>query len=261
MMIEVEKQLDEMEQWLKTQPQLPQNIDRWLLRRFLFCMEGDKEAAQKLITTNYKMRNNYDNIFIKRDPKDEKSQIVMKSVDFLTLPGYTSEKYKLVLYRLADTDPDKFNINEVLKVFFMMVDSRFKELSKENAIGEIVVFDMAGFTLKHLSKFSLGTIRMFMKYIQEAHVGRVKGVHIINATSFLDKVMFLVRPFLRGELISVLHFHMPKTETAYKFFPREMLPEEYGGNGGKLVDLREFWVNKLMENREFIIDQTKWKLN
>ncbi|XP_061403032.1 alpha-tocopherol transfer protein [Musca vetustissima] len=249
MMIEVEKQLDEMQMWLKTQTQLPQNIDRWMLRRFLMCMEGDKVAAQKLITTNYTMRNKYDHIFIKRDPKDEKSQIVMNAVDFLTLPGYTSEKYKLVLYRLGDIDPDKFNVNEVFKVFFMMVDSRFKELRDENAIGEIVVFDMTGFTLKHLSKFSLGTIRMFMKYIQEAHVGRVKGVHVINAASFLDKVMFLVRPFLKGELVSVLHFHMPKTETAYKFFPREMLPNEYGGKAGKLEDLRAFWVNKLMENR------------
>lgn len=86
----------------------------------------------------------------------------------------------------------------------MMVDSRFRELCNENAIGEIVVFDMTGFSLRHLSKFSLGTIRLFMKYIQEAHVGRVKGVHVINAASFLDKVMFLVRPFLKGELINVV---------------------------------------------------------
>lgn len=51
-----------------------------MLKRFLLCMEGDKDAAQNLLITNYKMRNKYDHIFIKRDPKYESSEKVVKVV-------------------------------------------------------------------------------------------------------------------------------------------------------------------------------------
>lgn len=39
-----------------------------------------------------------------------------------------------------------------------------------------------------------------------------------------------------------MHFHTNTIEELYEFIPREILPEEYGGNAGKLDDLKEqFW--------------------
>lgn len=142
--------------------------------------------------------------------------------------GKTPENYTLVFYRLEDYNPEKvyttnafffndlskllscslselqFNFNEAIKVYFMMIDSRFAVLQDEICRGEIVVYDMAGFSLKHLSRVSLSTLRIFMKFVQECHPGRLQQIHVLNAPSYLDKVLSVLKPFMKSELLKMV---------------------------------------------------------
>lgn len=42
---------------------------------------------------------------------------------------------------------------------------------------------------------------------------------------------------------------MPNSETLYEYFPKDMLPEEYGGKAGPLQSLRDKWIRILKEKR------------
>jgi len=44
----------------------------------------------------------------------------------------------------------------------------------------------------------------------------------------MDKILALMTPFMKKELTTVLHVHSDMKEF-YKFVPKEMLPNEYGG--------------------------------
>lgn len=76
----------------------------------------------------------------------------------------TQEGYKVLCYRLSDTDPSKVNFSNAVKAFCMFNDMM---ISQDEIIeGYIVVFDMKGLRLGHLAKIQLGALRTFMAYIQ-----------------------------------------------------------------------------------------------
>ncbi|KAH8289356.1 hypothetical protein KR054_004188 [Drosophila jambulina] len=256
------KRVQELQEWAKEQPQLPQNISCLLLRRFLHTTRGDLSAAQRLIEHNYGLRNKHANIFIDRDPLDASSQQLLQVADLVPLPGLTPENDKLLFYRLVDFDADKFNFTAGIKVFFMVADCRFATEDKERlSDGEIPIFDMAGYTLRHLTKTALGALRVYMKFVQEAHPVRLKGIHVLNCPSYVDKVMAVVKPFIKSEVFKLIHFHLPGAETPFRHFPRSMLPEEYGGEAGKMADLKAQWMQLLKEQRDYLMDAHNWQIN
>lgn len=66
---------------------------------------------------------------------------------------------------------------------------------------------------------------------------RLKGLHLINTVSFVDKIVALMRPFMKKEMVDMLMLH-PTLDTFYKYVPKEMLPLECGGNAGSIEYLR-----------------------
>ncbi|KAM7347102.1 alpha-tocopherol transfer protein [Cochliomyia hominivorax] len=256
----LEQQILELEKWLKTQPQLPQNIDHFFLKRFIYSMYGDLEGAKRLLELNFKLRNKHDHIFLQRDPLDEGSQKLLQTADLIPLPGKTPDNYKLLIYRLIDHDADKFNFTDSIKVFFMMADCRFA-IDDEDVDGEIPIFDMSGYSLRHLTKTVLSSLRIYMKFVQEAHPVRIKQIHVLNSPSYLDKVLTVIKPFIKSEVFKLIRFHVPNSDTPYEYFPLDMLPNEYGGKAGSLKDLKTFWLDKLQEKRDYLMDPLKWQMD
>lgn len=85
--------------------------------------------------------------------------------DLVPLPKVTSKNYKLFIYRLADPDPDKFIFVDVLKTFLTVADVRLLT-DPDFPDGEVPIFDMTGFTLRHAAKFTLPLIKKYMTYSQ-----------------------------------------------------------------------------------------------
>lgn len=83
----------------------------------------------------------------------------------MPLPKATPEGYKCFLYRLAEKDPDKFHFLDYVKTFFMVADTRVR-LDPELGEGEVPIFDMTGYTLKHLTRLPLPSLRKYMQYSQ-----------------------------------------------------------------------------------------------
>lgn len=61
----------------------------------------------------------------------------------------------------------QYHFTDIIKVFFMVADVRLIT-PDQNGItdGEIPIFDMAGFSLRHLTKVVLSSLRCYMKYTQ-----------------------------------------------------------------------------------------------
>lgn len=82
----------------------------------------------------------------------------------VALPKLSEEGHHILLYRLADTDYSKLNFADAVRVFCMFNDVKLSEdcLSE----GYIVIFDMKGCSLGHLTRVTLPALRAFMHYIQ-----------------------------------------------------------------------------------------------
>ncbi len=83
------------------------------------------------------------------------------------LPRKTEEGYQVYISHLLDPNPDKFDFVEYAKMFFNISDVRMK-IEEKIPRGDIPIFDMTGFTLKHLMKlfFSLNLVKKYMKITQ-----------------------------------------------------------------------------------------------
>ncbi|EEZ98182.1 alpha-tocopherol transfer protein [Tribolium castaneum] len=252
--------IGKIREWLTKQPHLPQNIDDVLILRFLHTCNYSLEQTKQLIDLFYTIRSQAPEIFGNRDPSDAASQEIFKIIDLVPLPKPTKDNHKLFIYRLADPDPDKYNFVDSLRTFFMIADTRMV-LETEFHSGEIPIFDMEGFSLRHLTKITLPVLKKYMLYTQEAHPIRLKQIHILNIPPFLDRCLALLKPFMKSEVASMLHFHLPNSETLFDYVSRDVLPAEYGGNVGKLSEMKDEWVKKVLAKKEYFADESRWRVD
>lgn len=82
----------------------------------------------------------------------------------IALPKLTSDGYRILSYRLKDFDPSKMVFGEAVKAFNMFNDVVISVDGPLN--GYVVVFDMKGVCLRHLTRVQFGPLRNFMAYIQ-----------------------------------------------------------------------------------------------
>lgn len=72
--------------------------------------------------------------------------------------------------------------------------------------GVIFLFDMRNVRIGHLTRVRVGTIRKFFRYVQEGIPGTLCQIHVLNVVSFFDKILTLIKPFMRAEIFKVVIF-------------------------------------------------------
>lgn len=144
-----------------------------------------------------------------------------------------------------------YNVCDIFRVFLASNDVRFAvEGWNEISNGDVLVYDLDGFGLKHLLKFLSDpkSLKAYLKYNQECEGLKFYQVHFINCSSLFSKLMAIVKPFLSKENADLIKFHA-KLESLQDFISTECLPNEYGGTLGKLDDLNNEWMKIMMSKR------------
>lgn len=70
----------------------------------------------------------------------------------------------------------------------------------------------------------------------------MKGIHVIHAPPFFDKLFFIAKGFFPEKIFKRIHVH-GSYEELYEVISKEILPKEYGGEGmscSKLVGMYHF---------------------
>ncbi|KAE8739974.1 hypothetical protein FOCC_FOCC014546 [Frankliniella occidentalis] len=165
--------------------------------------------------------------------------------ELVACPERTKEGYGVLLYRLTDFDPSHVDLLQGMKSFFAFNDVR---LSEDGVIpGYVVVFDMRGITLSHLAIVTLSGIRKFMHYIQECHPCRLKAIHVINTVKWFDKILTIIKPFVKSELLQMLSMHGEDLSTMFKTIPQSVLPADYGGKAPLCKELHDAHVKLMVD--------------
>ncbi|KAG5680463.1 hypothetical protein PVAND_009971 [Polypedilum vanderplanki] len=259
-----EEKVKELAQWFETHDSLPELIDDVVLRRFLYSMENDVEEAKKLILHSYSMRTKHSNLFFDRDPIDDKIQKIFEVADLgVPMPNLTACKRRIVINRLIDHDPDKFDFDMIVKAFFLSADMRFSirddDLPLKINCGDIPIFDMTGLSYRHLTKLSLSTLRCYMRFTQEGFPVRLKEIHLINVSPVLSKLLTIIKPFMKTRVKNMLNYHEPNSSTFFEFIDQDLMPIEYGGKAGKMSDIKLDFTKQLESRREYLTCPKRWK--
>ncbi|KAJ9574053.1 hypothetical protein L9F63_008579 [Diploptera punctata] len=256
---EYKEDIEELRQWLTEQHHLPTLTDEHL-NLFLHSCEGNLMRTKVTMENYFTLRTHTPELFANRNPLSNDIQ----EINLVPLAHSSREGYKVLVYRLTNYEPSKLNFTAGIKMFLMYNDMRLAEDGLEP--GYIVVFDMKGITLGHLSRINLSIIKKFIVYIQDCHPARLKGIHVINTVSFIDKVMTIIKPFLKGSIMQIIHFH-GGVQSLEKYMSLEILPQEYGGQGDSFNVyhaqqrklLEEEYVTWFREEENYKVDESKRK--
>lgn len=56
----------------------------------------------------------------------------------------------------------------------------------------------------HLTRLKLGTIKKFLSYVQEGLPTQLKAVHVLHATYIFEKILIILKPFMKKELFDMV---------------------------------------------------------
>lgn len=83
---------------------------------------------------------------------------------FSLLPACTPDGHRVIFCQLLHTDPSEYIFADALKLFTMLVDVIVE--NEPLAPGFRIIFDMAGLTLGHVNRLSIGLIEKILFYLQ-----------------------------------------------------------------------------------------------
>ncbi|KAH9643496.1 hypothetical protein HF086_015644, partial [Spodoptera exigua] len=266
-------------------PHLPHISDEYVIL-FLHSNYYKVKETKDTIECYFTLRANTPDLFTNRDPFAPKNKAILDITNLASkcstvenilqlanllgslepkypapithmvgFPNKTAEGYNVLLYRLAEFDYSKLNFADAVRVFCMFNDVKLSEDRLSD--GYIVIFDMKGCSLGHLTRVTLPALRAFMHYIQNAHPCRLKKIHVVHTVSFINQVMCLVKPLIHSNLLNLLNFSSEGPESVVD---KELLPEDFGGPLPPVKQLHEEQRKNMEENyREWLIETEIFK--
>ncbi|XP_070155077.1 alpha-tocopherol transfer protein-like [Polyergus mexicanus] len=257
-----DKDLKMIKEWLAKQPHLPQFDDDQRIMTFLRGSKFSLEKCKQKLDMYFTMRAVIPEFFSNRDITRPSLQDVAKHVQIPALPGLTKNGRRVIIMRAIinkDAPITVSYITEAMKMVFMIGDVRLKE-ETHGVAGDIYVFDASVATPSYFAKFTPTLVKKFLVCAQEAYPAKVKEVHVINISPLVDTILNFVKPFLKEKIRNRIYMHS-NIESLYNYIPKEILPTEYGGDAGPIIDIHEMWLKKLEEYGPWFAEQEAVKAN
>eukprot|EP00092_Neocalanus_flemingeri_P023117 GFUD01025065.1.p1 GENE.GFUD01025065.1~~GFUD01025065.1.p1 ORF type:complete len:185 (-),score=61.12 GFUD01025065.1:187-702(-) len=126
--------------------------------------------------------------------------------------------------------------------------------------GIVLIQDMAGMTASHALSLNPAVAKKAMTVWQDAYPARPKALHFINMPPVIESVFKMVEGFQKEKMKKRNHVH-PKGDMSkmQEDLGLDILPKEYGGTNGTVEELTNYWLGEIEKNRDWLIEQTKFK--
>lgn len=229
---------------------VPKRIQDEIILIFLISCANNVALTKKTILSYYYLKKHSPEIFDDRDLDRSDIQLALNTIHMSSIPVRTDDNDVIHYFNIHDTNYRNFDLVPIMKVSYMLMDIAHE---KNPPNGLIVLIDMKGTSLMHMTKLKMGAIKKYLSFLQEGFPMRLKIIHFINSVYFIDKLLALVRVFMKSELMSMLQIHPPglEGEELFKLIPKKCLPKEYGGDLPSENELHQRTVEQFNSKQKF----------
>lgn len=234
--------VEQLKDWMQTQPHLPRNYDERVLPRFVIGTKYNLHRAQRKIDNYFTARAKVPEFFAQRDPSAPEIQQAWRAMTVLPLPRTRRDGARVSLHILNDVDACEHVPQHLYRMIFMISDIRMVEEAEIS--GDVFVFDAAHVGLSILLKHAGGLLKKALNLAQTAYPQRLKEIHIINAHPIVNRGINLFRSFMKEKMRNRFVVHS-SLESLHQYVPADVLPAEYGGSHRTVPALRDQWGKAL----------------
>lgn len=256
-----DRDLEHIKDWLKRQPHLPPFEDDQRILTFLRGCKFSLEKTKRKLDMYFTMRAAVPEFFADRDPTRKELKDVMDIFHFPPLPKLPANGRRVIAMRCVEPKNEIPSVTEAMKAVLMIGDIRLKE-ELTGVAGDVYILDASIATPQHFaahfSKFTPTIIKKFLICVQEAYPVKLKEVHVINVSPMVDTIINFVKPFLKEKIRGRIHVHND-LDSLHKMVPKEVLPEEYGGDCGPIAAISDAWYEKMCTYRDWFLEQENIK--
>jgi len=253
--------IDHLRKWIEQSPHL-HNIrkDDLVLKTFLrgckYSLEKSKEKLDFFFTVRTTLPSWFDNW----DPRQAAVQAYLNKGVYLPLPGYDKHGRFCVLMRPGTSDPNHMKIEDGFKVSTMMMEYALRVNEQAQVKGLVLIQDMAGMTASHAAQVNPALAKKAMTVWQDASPQNPKAMHFLNMPGVIETVFRMMQTLQKEKMRkrNVVHSKGDYSQLIDDI-GADILPKEYGGNNVSVDVLRDFWKKETEENRNWFLDQSKYK--
>ncbi|KAG6446334.1 alpha-tocopherol transfer protein-like [Manduca sexta] len=247
-----------LKDWIAKQPHLnARTDDQWLVAMLRGCKFSLERVKQKL-DLYYTLRTTAPEVTLRILPTEDKFVEFFKLGSCLVLPKPKNKLFpRVILIRAGVYDPEKNSVADIMCVLYYLVQIAIIEDDVASVLGTKIMVDYQGVTMNHFVQATPGLLKKMVSVCQDSMPLRLKGSHHTNLPSGVEKIFTLISGFLNEKAKQRLKIHKTPADLM-EHIPKEIVPTEYGGDGGPLVDIIEYWVSKIKEYQDWMRQEVKF---
>ncbi|XP_050304423.1 retinol-binding protein pinta [Anthonomus grandis grandis] len=250
--------LKEVKRWLEQEvPHIKaRKEDRYLLPFLRGCKFNLTKTKVKIVNY-YTMRKDCPQWFTDRNPLLPLLQELIKMGVFVPLRKPHNNQM-VVIIRTAAHDPKHYKWDDLFKAGNMILDVASQEYEYSQVYGVTALFDMTGMSFGHYKSMTPALIKKIVFAWQNYHV-RPKQLEFINSPIYINIALNIFKSFMTEKMRGRVKVHFGGVQKAQNVVSKDILPVEYGGNEDSLETLGNYWFEKLLEYKDWLAEDEKYK--
>ncbi|KAI4466012.1 alpha-tocopherol transfer protein-related [Holotrichia oblita] len=258
----IPEDIEYIKEWLRKQPHLNARMDDQLILSYLRGCKFSLEKTKTKLDALYTLKGLLPEFFSNRDPFRKEIQAILKLGLNLPLPKTTAPDAPRIMLQRTIRDPSLFKIEDIATVNLMISEIMVLE-DDQYIVGGLLLFnDLTDANIGLMSLMTPSLAKKSMTFYEEAYPVRPKEMHFFNIPSFFDTLMNIIKPFMKEKMQRRMRFHHTnRIEQMYEYFPKSILPAEYGGDAGPIQDLIDYWKKKVEDYAPWFKEDYKYVSN
>ncbi|XP_026273568.1 alpha-tocopherol transfer protein-like [Frankliniella occidentalis] len=248
-----DEDLQAFRDWVDKQPHLPKVSDAELVL-FLHTCYYRLEPAKTALDTYFTVRTHAPELFTDRTLQSADVSAAFGKVVLQTIfPTKAKDGSTVSFFKLKDTNPRVYSFTTSSKAWCALQEAWIARHGTEE--GLVCVLDVKGVSFGHLA-VNLTIMAKFFVYFQEALPVRIKGLVFINASSIMDNILSLIKPFLKKELTEMIKIYKTADGLA-DLLDKSGIPSDFGGSEKSLEELQSDSIKLLKTYEKYLLEQEK----
>lgn len=231
-----EQSLAQMREWIAKSSYIKKcRTDPVFLLRFLRTRKFSVPQACEMLERYLAIRQTHSQWFMNCNLDDPELEALIDSGYIVPLPQRDRNGAQIVLSIPGNLDLNRVNSTLLARTHFL-IHEVLADDEESQICGYVQLLDERHLTMKLLTLWSFVDIKTVADCMQNAIPTRMKSFDIVGLPSSAVTLMEFCVNLLSEKLKKRIHLYRSLSDLTTKF-DKSILPEEYGGTAGPVVDL------------------------